>query len=185
MKLAMATRRALAGVLLGIVATSSWAQKHLETAIESAHTTVRFSLFGECSDIHFLYVGESEDKHVEIYFTNARNERLMFIGTILPEGGLPVVESVLFRNADADLDREMFVLTKWRISHPGLDTSGNLYRTYVFDQEIAPESGGLKRLTDIEKRLGEGFDGIRNGHEVEFSVKTAKDVARVLELTDD
>ncbi len=108
---------------------------------------------------------------------------MLFVGSILPEGGPPHIESVLLRNVDADSDMEILVLSRWEIRHSGMGTVGEYYRTYVFDQSLkhslqAPRE--LERLPDIERIIGEGFDGVSEGKSVNFPVKSADAIDQVL-----
>ncbi|MGQ4660514.1 hypothetical protein [Lysobacter sp. F6437] len=175
----------LALTTLLLLATNAWAFGRHGPALGSAHAPVRMSLLGECSVIYFFYVGEGDGRHIEAYALNPDGKnKMLFVGSILPEGGPPHIESVLLRNVDADSDMEILILSRWEIRHSGMGTTGDYYRTYVFDQNLKhslKEPRELKRLPEVEKTIGEGFDGVSEGQSVNFPVKSADAIDQVLE----
>jgi hypothetical protein len=77
--------------------------------------------------------------------------RRIFIGSILPEGNDPEIESVFFANADRDSKKELSVLVKWEQNHA--DFSGTLWGAFFYDDAFSGRDS-LRLLTDAGKKLG-------------------------------
>lgn len=148
--------------------------------VEFAHGLVRMNLLGKCSLVTFTFSGGGADRHIGIASEPRSGGAPMVIGEILPEGGMPEIVGALVRNVDEDPERELLVLVSWEIRHPGLATHGKYFRTYVFDQARKGKGSGLVRLARVEKRIGEGFSGVQEGHPVTFEVTSLDAVQRML-----
>lgn len=101
-----------------------------------------------------------------------------FLGKIEPEGGVAWIESVFTKDVDGDGCNELLVLARWEVNHAGIKTVGNLFRTYVYKASVNGTS--FSRLENIEKKIGSGMEGIREGNKVHYPYRDAASIRKLL-----
>ncbi|MCD7099393.1 hypothetical protein [Stenotrophomonas sp. MMGLT7] len=134
--------------------------------------------------IRFFYSkSDGRDPDIEMYISTAADaERNMrFLGKIEPEGGAAQIESVFTRDVDSDGQKELFVIARWEVSHPGLRTSGNFYRTYVY--KTSANGNSFSRMEQVERVIGSGMDGVREGRKVHYPYRDAGSIKKLLDKT--
>lgn len=92
-----------------------------------------------------------------------------YAGPIGSQGGQhPVVTETFVANADADSAQELVVLVAWKTEN-ALGTSGTMFEPYVFD---APDDAGVMGRIELQDpALSFGFDGVREGEQVNYPFK--------------
>ncbi|WP_218511032.1 hypothetical protein [Variovorax sp. dw_308] len=102
------------------------------------------------------------------------------LATIPHEGAPPVIETVFAEDVDKDGKSDLVVLVKWRISHPGIGTDGDYYKSYVFSGNASRLAFEVPRLVTIEEKIGSGLDGTKEGVRSVFKYKDAGSIRRLL-----
>lgn len=156
-------------------------QKPPEITSATPSLSINFPTTG--SFIHFFNIGNGESKGIEVHIYSPSKDgyKDVYVGNIGQEGGPPIIESVFLANADADPDKELFVLVRWEIRHPGIDTLGNYYEARIYDNKPSHQGNGLRRLTSLEERIGTGLDGVQEGRKVSFPYKDAASIRKLLQ----
>ncbi|MFC3551850.1 hypothetical protein ACFOLC_12635 [Lysobacter cavernae] len=158
-------------------------QPDIATEIASDPVRINFPITG--SILQFLYVRRNADTDpsIDVYSISPKGNALTaeYVAEIGPQGGPPNIQSVFLKDVDKNGSQELLLLVSWEIRHPGLSTSGNYYRTYVYANRPAAEGRGFLRLTDIEKKIGSGLDGTLEGKKVTFPYKDARSIRTLLD----
>lgn len=133
------------------------------------------------SILQFIYVNKIDgDSSIDIYAISQNGKLLSsdYVGTIEPEGGPPNIESVFLEDADADGVKDLIILSRWEISHQGLGTYGNYFRVLIYGNKDSVNRGGdgFIRLSAVEKKIGSGLEGFREGKPVHFLYKDAPSI---------
>jgi len=125
-------------------------------------------------------ISNSNDYNMEIHILvpEGNKYKQLYVGTIFPEGGPPKIESVFFNNVDDTPEDELFILVSSKSYH--YDSGGTFYEVYIFTREFDEYTGGLKRLTSVEKELGGGLEGVAEGKKVHAPYTDAAGVRRIL-----
>lgn len=134
------------------------------------------------SIVQFFYTDNpGDDKEIEIYVITSREAKLRneFVGRIEVQGGPPYIESVFLENGDDDPEKELFILVRWEIRHPGLNTAGNFYKTYIYDRNKRAKNG-FSRVTATEQKIGSGLDGQREGKPVSYRFKSVNSIRALM-----
>lgn len=102
-------------------------------------------------------------------------------GPIGSQGGQhPVVHSVFLADADTDDSEELVLLVGWQIE-TALGTSGTMFEPHIYD--LPGADGAMDRITLQDEALSSGFEGVREGEQVEYPFKEEQDFrARLQEL---
>lgn len=155
------------------------------TAIEIAADPLKIDFPRHGSIIQFFYVKSDADGNagIDVYVISPKDDSLTtsYIGEIGPEGGPPYIESVFLQDVNGDGSKELLLLARWEIRHPGIGTSGNYYQTYVYTDAPSADGSGFTRLSDIEKKIGSGLDGTLEGKRVKFPYKDAHNIRALLD----
>lgn len=151
-----------------------------KTSVAAAPVKVDFPRAG--SFIQFFNVGSGDESHIEIYALshNVGGYENLYIGRLDQEGGPPIIESVFLDNADSDPQKELFVLGRWEIRHPGLNTAGNYYQVQIYDDNPNQDGTRFRRLIPLEKKIEPGLDGTREGEKVVYRYKDAASIRKLL-----
>lgn len=128
----------------------------------------------------------SSDSNLEIYILvpEGNKYKQLYVGTIYPEGRRPEIESIFFHNVDDLPGDELFILVSCQILN--ISSGGKYYTVYIFSKELDEATGGLKRLTLIEEKLGQGLEGVVDtddggeGKKVHAPYTNAAGVRRIL-----
>lgn len=159
--------------------------QEFERATKIASDPVRINFPSTGSILQFLYVNQDADAdpNIDVYSISPKGNTLAseYVGEIGPEGAPPVIQAAFLKDVDGNGSQELLLLASWEIRHPGLGTSGNYYRTYVYANKPAAEGRGFLRLTDIEERIGSGLDGTLEGKKVTFPYKDARSIRALLD----
>lgn len=140
------------------------------------------------SIILFFYSSrcESCNQDLEIYALVPKGNAYdrVFVGLLDTDGDPPIVESVFLKNVDGKPGGELFLLVSWASSHPGVGIFTKNYAVYIFGRE-GNGGAGLKRLTDIEEKIGQTSEGTVEGERgrverVVAKYRNADDVKKIL-----
>lgn len=151
-----------------------------QTSVASPPVKADFPRDGSC--IQFFNVGDDDEKHIEIYALSPVNKGYenLYVGRLDQEGGPPSVESVFLYNVDSDPQKELFILGRWEIRHPGLGTHGNYYETLIYDDSRNADGVGFKRLSSVEQKIKPGLDGTQEGKKISYPYKDASSIRNLL-----
>jgi hypothetical protein len=129
---------------------------------------------------------ESCNQNLEVYALTPKGNifEKVYIGALDTDGDPPVVESVFLGPLNSKSDGNLFILVSWKSNHPGAGIYTKNYATYVFGREQDGKHG-LKRLTDIESKIGQTSEGSVEGdngrpEQVVAKYKNADDVRKIL-----
>ncbi|WP_158940298.1 hypothetical protein [Burkholderia sp. S171] len=87
------------------------------------------------------------------------------------EGSSPEILTVLFWK-----HQRAVILVRWATSSQASDFQGDYYRVYVYDYRKNNVKKPFVGRNDIDKRFGEGWDGILNGKKILYRYKDAKSI---------
>lgn len=148
--------------------------------VASPQLKINFPVPG--SLISFFYSDTNgPDPDIEMYIStpaDTEGTTMHFLGRIEPEGGVAQIESVFTQDIDDDGCKELFVLARWEVSHPGLRTFGNLFRTYVYKASI--DGASFSRMEQVEQKIGSGMEGISEGKKVHYPYRDAGSIRKLL-----
>ena len=68
------------------------------------------------------------------------------------------------------------ILVKWSTNSQASDFQGDYYKVYVYDYKKTQIERPFASRDDIDKRFGEGWDGILNGKKIVYQYKDAKGI---------
>lgn len=147
--------------------------------VASPELKIDFPVSG--SLIRFFYSdNEGRDPDIDIYISKPTDTEgnMHFLGKIEPEGSAAHIESVFTQDVDGDSCKELLILARWEVSHPGLKTSGNFFRTYVY--KASTNGNSFSRMELVEQRIGSGMEGTREGRKVHYPYRDAGSIRKLL-----
>ncbi|MEL1266102.1 hypothetical protein [Pseudoxanthomonas putridarboris] len=162
-----------------IQANSQWG----DSVTSIASPTLEIDFPSGNSLIQFFRVTKSEDREsgsdIEMYLTSPAtgSPRSYYLGKIEPQGDSPNIESVFTLDVDRDGRKELLIIARWEISHLGLETEGNYYKTYVY--KAGKDGLNFTRMKDVESVIGEGLDGTREGKSVYYRYRNAESIRKL------
>lgn len=134
--------------------------------------------------VQFFYIPQVDgESNLEIYLSR-RSERDILtthLETLEPEGRSAEIASAFTLNIPGESSRIFFIIAKWPVRHAAIGTEGNLYKVLAYRT-----SGGMgaqldvRRATEIEERLGPGFDGTLEGERSTYRYKDFESVRQAL-----
>lgn len=87
------------------------------------------------------------------------------------DGDSPEIVTVFFWK-----NQKTVILVKWSTNSQASDFQGDYYRVYVYDYKKNQGEKPFVSRNDIDKKFGEGWDGILNGRKVVYQYKDAKSI---------
>jgi hypothetical protein len=87
------------------------------------------------------------------------------------EGGSPEIVTVLFWKR-----QKAVILVRWSTNSQASDFQGDYYKVYVYDYNKNLTKKSFIRRGDIDKRFGEGWDGVLNGKQIVYKYKDAQSI---------
>lgn len=165
---------------------SSFAQNGGSIPFASAPLKISFPVAGSIILFFNSQRCESCNQNLEVYALVPKDKTFenVYIGALDTDGDPPVVESVFLGEANSKSEGDLFILVSWESSHPGASIYTKDYAIYVFGREQDGKHG-LKRLHDIENKIGRTSEGTVEGdngrpQQVTAKYKSADDVRRIL-----
>jgi len=129
---------------------------------------------------------ESCNQDLEVYALtpNGNVFEMIYVGALDTDGDPPYVESVFLENVGEKSRGDLFLLVSWKSGHPGAGIYTKNYAVYVFSREQDGKKG-LKRLVDIENKIGQTSEGTVDGkngrpEKVSAKYKNADGVRKIL-----
>ncbi|CAN0625844.1 exported protein of unknown function [Burkholderia multivorans] len=129
---------------------------------------------------------ESCNQGLEVYALtpNGNMFERIYIGVLDTDGDPPDVESIFLENIGEKSKGDLFLLVSWKSGHLGAGIYTKNYAVYVFSREQDGKKG-LKRLVDIENKIGQTSEGSVEGEngrpeKVSAKYKNAGDVRKIL-----
>lgn len=91
------------------------------------------------------------------------------------EGSSPEIATVLFRKKQS-----VIVLVKWSINSQASDLEGNFYKVYVYRFDPENPRHPFTRHNKIMRKLGSGWDGVKEERPVNYPLKDAASIRKAL-----
>jgi hypothetical protein len=130
--------------------------------------------------INFESRQTQDGEGVNSYLAGAPGGEKIHVDCYEPEGGAaPQIKSVFVNGKKS---KKLFVIVAWNVDVSAINTGGNIYQVFVYDESVqcAGKDCVLHSDAELAKRFGVGFDGVREGEPLTYKYKTAAAVKRKL-----
>lgn len=170
-------------IFLAIFPCLSLGKDYGKIYFESSPIKIRFPINGSILLPVYSVLKDNmpttDDYDLELYILKPNKNKFetIYLGRVGPEGGAANILSVFYHDVDGKSGDELFLLFSHIIIRG--DGAGKYYTLQIYSQE-KNENGGLKRITDVEEKIGNGFEGISEGVVSHAPYRNAGDVRKLL-----
>lgn len=91
------------------------------------------------------------------------------------EGGSPEIVAVFYRKS-----QDVVVLVKWSTNSQASYIQGDYYKIYIYRRTPGNLDKPFSRQNDVMKKLGEGWNGTKDGKPVPYPFKDASSIRKAL-----